>query len=191
MVYGVSADESLDYGKHIVQRVTTAHGLIMTAQWSAGDDWCFRNWFVPIQIGAPDMAFPRMKQQLVLAVAASFLLLLTSMFVEGRPEATASAVAGRSIRRSRPRTAGSGYGLRPCRSTGGRLVDLGAINFITPFSNMRAPAMTLHKNAALRLVDPGDRISAAPVVASCSPAPSHAAPPTATSARHSSTDRRR
>jgi len=47
-------------------------------------------------------------------------------------------VAGRSIRRSRLRTAGSGYGLRhPVDPPGGRLAILGAINFITTIFNMR------------------------------------------------------
>jgi cytochrome c oxidase subunit 1 len=62
----------------------------------------FGNWFVPLMIGAPDMAFPRMNN-------ISFWLLVAGLPAAavdvraGRPGATASAAAGRSIRRCRAR----------------------------------------------------------------------------------------
>ncbi len=59
----------------------------------------FANWFVPIMIGAPDMAFPRMNNISFWLLPPAFGLLLISLFVEGRPAPTASAAAGRSIRR--------------------------------------------------------------------------------------------
>ncbi len=45
----------------------------------------FGNWFVPLMIGAPDMAFPRMNNISFWLLPASFALLLISLFVEGEP----------------------------------------------------------------------------------------------------------
>src|SRR5262244_893747 len=53
----------------------------------------FGNWFVPLMIGAPDMAFPRMNNISFWLLPASFVLLLTSMFVEG-PSAMNGTGAG-------------------------------------------------------------------------------------------------
>ncbi|HEX4915316.1 MAG TPA: cytochrome c oxidase subunit 1, partial [Vicinamibacterales bacterium] len=103
----------------------------------------FGNWFVPLMIGAPDMAFPRMNNISFWLLVAAWVLLCTSMFVDGG--------------------AGTGWTIYPPLSDrtyqDGRAVDmaifalhmagaasiLGAINFITTIFNMRAPGMTLHK----------------------------------------------
>jgi cytochrome c oxidase subunit I len=102
----------------------------------------FGNWFVPLMIGAPDMAFPRMNNISFWLLCASFVLMISSPFVDGG--------------------AGTGWTMYPPLSTDGqpgRAVDmaifsmhlagassiLGAINFITTIFNMRAPGMTLHK----------------------------------------------
>ena len=47
---------------------------------------------------------------------------------------------------------------------------LGAINFITTIFNMRAPGMTLHQHAAVRVVGAGHGLPAGSVPARCSPA---------------------
>src|SRR5579863_2843745 len=125
----------------------TAHGLIMiffmVMPAMIGG---FGNWFVPIMIGAPDMAFPRMNNISFWLLVASFVLLCTSMFVDGGP--------GPGF--------GGGWTLYPPLSTTGHTgpaMDfvilsihlagassiLGAINFITTIFNMRAPGMTLHR----------------------------------------------
>src|SRR5215212_6978039 len=84
MVYGVSAGEALDYGKHMYNVFVTAHGLIMiffmVMPAMIGG---FGNWFLPIMIGAPDMAFPRMNNVSFWLLPPAFLLLLMSMFMEG------------------------------------------------------------------------------------------------------------
>jgi cytochrome c oxidase subunit 1 len=127
--------------------VVTAHGLIMiffmVMPAMIGG---FGNWFVPLMIGAPDMAFPRMNNISFWLLVASFVLLVTSMFVDGG--------SGLGF--------GGGWTLYPPLSTTGHpgpAMDfailsihlagassiLGAINFITTIFNMRAPGMTIHR----------------------------------------------
>src|SRR5881398_699352 len=125
----------------------TAHGLIMiffvVMPALIGG---FGNWFVPLMIGAPDMAFPRMNNISFWLLVAAWVMMLTSMLVDGGP--------GRGF--------GGGWTMYPPLSTSGHTgpaMDcailaihlagassiLGAINFITTIFNMRAPGMTLHR----------------------------------------------
>src|SRR3978361_2148641 len=97
-------------------------------------------------IGAPDMAFPRMNNISFWLLVASWIMMCTSMFVDGGP--------GRGF--------GGGWTMYAPLSTSGHTgpaMDcailaihlagassiLGAINFITTIFNMRAPGMTLHR----------------------------------------------
>jgi cytochrome c oxidase subunit 1 len=133
--------------KHGYNVVVTGHGLIMiffmVMPAMIGG---FGNWFVPLMIGAPDMAFPRMNNISFWLLVAAWVMLCTSMFVDGGP--------GRGF--------GGGWTMyAPLSTTGhtGPAMDcailavhlagassiLGAINFITTIFNMRAPGMTLHR----------------------------------------------
>src|SRR5256885_1866806 len=71
---------------HTYNVFVTSHGLIMiffmVMPAMIGG---FGNWFVPIMIGAPDMAFPRMNNISFWLLVAAWVMLLTSMFVDGGP----------------------------------------------------------------------------------------------------------
>src|SRR5579884_3619530 len=85
-ILGAPPELALDSAKNLYNVVITIHGLIMIffAVMPALIGG-FGNWFVPIMIGAPDMAFPRMNNISFWLLCASWVLMVTSMFVDGGP----------------------------------------------------------------------------------------------------------
>jgi cytochrome c oxidase subunit 1 len=145
----LNGDGSVDAGKNLYNVFFSSHALVMIffmvmPAMMGG----FGNWMVPLLIGAPDMAFPRMNNLSFWMLAASFLLLITSLFVEGSPGMKGF---------------GGGWVLYPPFSANagapGPAVDfvilsmhlagassiLGSINFIATIFNMRAPGMTMFR----------------------------------------------
>ena len=64
-------------------QMTTVHGLIMVFGAVMPAFTGLANWLIPMMIGAPDMALPRMNNWSFWILPGAFLILLSSLFMEG------------------------------------------------------------------------------------------------------------
>ncbi len=145
----LNGDGSVDAGKNLYNVFFSSHALVMIffmvmPAMMGG----FGNWFVPLLIGAPDMAFPRMNNLSFWMLAASFVLLISSLFVEGSPGMKGFA-GGWVLYPPFSSNAGSpgpavDFVILSMHLAGASSI-LGSINFIATIFNMRAPGMTMFR----------------------------------------------
>lgn len=123
-------------------QMTTLHGLIMVFGAVMPATVGLANWLIPMMIGAPDMALPRMNNWSFWILPAAFILLLSSLFMEGgAPNFGWTFYAPLSTTYGPPSTDFFIFGVHLM----GISSIMGAINVIVTVFNMRAPGMTLMK----------------------------------------------
>ena len=124
----------------------------------------FGNWFVPLMIGAPDMAFPRMNNLSFWLLPPSFALLLISLFVAGalRRMGVGGGWTLYAPLSSNPDAARPGHRLRHSVDPHRRCVLDPRRGQLHHHDLQHARAgHDAAQDAALRVVDPGDRVPAA------------------------------
>lgn len=123
-------------------QMTTVHGLIMVFGAVMPAFTGLANWLVPMMIGAPDMALPRMNNWSFWILPFAFLILLSSLFMEGGgPSFGWTFYAPLSTTYSSDSTALFVFSVHIM----GASSIMGAINVIVTIFNMRAPGMTWMK----------------------------------------------
>jgi cytochrome c oxidase subunit 1 len=123
-------------------QMTTVHGLIMVFGAVMPAFTGLANWLVPLMIGAPDMALPRMNNWSFWILPFAFLILLSSLFMEGGGPAFGwTFYAPLSTTYSGDSTALFVFAVHIM----GASSIMGAINVIVTIFNMRAPGMTWMK----------------------------------------------
>ncbi|WP_339720499.1 cytochrome c oxidase subunit I [uncultured Paraglaciecola sp.] len=123
-------------------QMTTVHGLIMVFGAVMPAFTGLANWLIPMMIGAPDMALPRMNNWSFWILPFAFLILLSSLFMEGGGPAFGwTFYAPLSTTYSNDGTALFVFAVHIM----GASSIMGAINVIVTIFNMRAPGMTWMK----------------------------------------------
>ncbi len=123
-------------------QMTTMHGLIMVFGAVMPAFVGLANWMIPLMIGAPDMALPRMNNWSFWILPFAFLMLLSTLFMEGGgPNFGWTFYAPLSTTYSPPSTVIFIFSVHIM----GISSIMGAINVIATILNMRAPGMTLMK----------------------------------------------
>lgn len=123
-------------------QMTTVHGLIMVFGAVMPAFTGLANWLVPMMIGAPDMALPRMNNWSFWILPFAFLILLSSLFMEGGGPAFGwTFYAPLSTTYSSDSTGLFVFSVHIM----GISSIMGAINVIVTIFNMRAPGMTWMK----------------------------------------------
>ena len=123
-------------------QMTTVHGLIMVFGAVMPAFTGLANWLIPMMIGAPDMALPRMNNWSFWILPGAFLILLSSLFLEGGgPNFGWTFYAPLSTTYSNDSTALFVFSVHIM----GISSIMGAINVIVTIVNMRAPGMSYMK----------------------------------------------
>ncbi|MCL1126809.1 cytochrome c oxidase subunit I [Shewanella surugensis] len=123
-------------------QMTTVHGLVMVFGAVMPAFTGLANWMIPMMIGAPDMALPRMNNWSFWILPFAFIILLSSLFMEGGgPNFGWTFYAPLSTEYSPDSTALFVFSIHIM----GISSIMGAINVIVTVINMRAPGMTWMK----------------------------------------------
>ncbi len=139
--------ELFEPGLQIVQpeffnQMTTMHGLIMIFGAVMPAFVGLANWLIPMMIGAPDMALPRLNNWSFWILPFAFLLLVSTMFMEGGgPNFGWTFYAPLSTTYAPPSTT---FFIFAVHLLGASSI-MGAINIIATIMNMRAPGMDYMK----------------------------------------------
>ncbi|MES2211922.1 MAG: cytochrome c oxidase subunit 1, partial [Pseudomonadota bacterium] len=139
--------ELFNPGQHFLapafyNQMITMHGLIMVFGAIMPAFVGLANWMIPLMIGAPDMALPRMNNWSFWILAVAFLMLGSTLFMEGgAPNFGWTFYAPLSTTYGPPST---DFFILSVHLMGISSI-MGAINVIVTILNMRAPGMNLMK----------------------------------------------
>ncbi|WP_341936760.1 cytochrome c oxidase subunit I [Marinimicrobium sp. C2-29] len=123
-------------------QMTTMHGLIMVFGAVMPAFVGLANWMLPMMVGAPDMALPRMNNWSFWILPFAFLMLVSTLFMEGgAPNFGWTFYAPLSTTYAPPSVT---FFIFAVHIMGASSI-MGAINIIATILNMRAPGMTLMK----------------------------------------------
>ena len=123
-------------------QLTTMHGLIMIFGVVMPAFTGLANWQIPLMIGAPDMALPRMNNWSFWILPFAFILLSSTLFMEGGgPNFGWTFYAPLSVHYAPPST---DYFIFSIHLMGMSSI-MGSINIIATILNLRAPGMHFMK----------------------------------------------
>ena len=120
-------------------QMTTLHGLVMVFGAIMPSFVGLANWLIPMMIGAPDMALPRMNNWSFWILPPAFLMLASTLFMEGGAPAFGwTFYAPLSTTYAAPSVTFFIFAIHIL----GVSSIMGSINIIATVMNMRAPGMT-------------------------------------------------
>jgi cytochrome c oxidase subunit 1 len=123
-------------------QMTTLHGLVMVFGAIMPSFVGLANWMIPMMIGAPDMALPRMNNWSFWILPPGFLMLASTLFMEGGAPAFGwTFYAPLSTTYAAPSVTFFIFAIHIL----GVSSIMGSINIIATVMNMRAPGMTYMK----------------------------------------------
>ena len=123
-------------------QMTTLHGLVMVFGAIMPSFVGLANWLIPMMIGAPDMALPRMNNWSFWILPPGFLMLASTLFMEGGAPAFGwTFYAPLSTTYAPPSVTFFIFAIHVL----GMSSIMGSINIIATVMNMRAPGMSYMK----------------------------------------------